>query len=87
MDPNRNRPSNFSEIEMKLLEDYASRLNSEIIELREQVQEMRIDRQLRSFPSWLFRRIKRILKDRLSSRTKNKIKILLNDSKNFILNN
>jgi len=78
MDPDRNRPSKFSEIEMKLLEDYASRLNSEIIELRKQVQEMRIDRQLRSFPSWLFRRIKRILKDRLSIRTKNRIKILLN---------
>jgi len=78
MDPKRNRPSNFSEIELKLLEDYASRLNSEIIELRKNVQEMRIDRQLRSFPSWLFRRVKRALKARLSDRTKNRIKILLN---------
>ncbi len=76
MDSKRNRSSNFSETELKLLEDYASRLNSEIIELRKQVQEMRIDRQLRSFPSWLFKKIKRALKAHLSERTKNRIKVL-----------
>ena len=85
MDSKRNRSSNFSEIELKLLEDYASRLNSEIIELRKQVQEMRIDRQLRSFPSWLFKKIKRALKARLSEQTKNRIKVLYSWSLNHSL--
>ncbi len=86
MDSDDDHQPNFSEVELKLLEDFAFRLNNEISELREEVKQLRIDRQLRSFPSWLVRRIKRKIESKISNRAKNRIKIYLNDLTKFLSN-
>ena len=78
MDSDGDHQPNFSEVELKLLEDFAFRINNEVSELREEVKQLRIDRQLRSFPSWLVKRIKKKIKSKISNRTKNRIKPYLN---------
>ncbi len=78
MDSDGDHQPNFSEVELKLLEDFAFRINNEVSELREEVKQLRIDRQLRSFPSWLAKRIKSKIKSKISNRTKNRIKLYLN---------
>ena len=42
MDSDDDHQPNFSEVELKLLEDFAFRLNNEISELREEVKQLRL---------------------------------------------
>ena len=77
MDTEKNKNPNIPDIEQRLNEDYLYRIGNEVDELRKEISMMRIDRQLRSFPVWVARKIRRTLLNRLSDPIKNKIKIVL----------
>ena len=55
------KKSEFSDIEQTLLEEFAFRMSNEISELRVQISGMRLDRQLRDFPRWVLRVLKKSL--------------------------
>jgi len=71
------KKSEFSDIEQTLLEEFAFRMSNEISELRVQISGMRLDRQLRDFPRWVLRVLKKRLTKYASPRVKNKIKLFI----------
>ena len=68
------KKSEFSDIEQTLIEEFTFRVGNDISELRSEISGMRLDRQIRRFPLWILRALKKRLTRRVSPLIKNKIK-------------